>query len=161
MNDVSFAPDGTLYVTDTGPDSSSADATDRQAIYHFARAGDPVNIMRDTDLGGPDGIVAADTMVVYATFKSNQVIRVSHSGARTTIATLPGGKVDGLRELPHGSYVVTSWDAKTVYHLMPDGTLTPIATGITSPAGVAYNIKRDQVAITSMQTGRMYIVALR
>ena len=162
MNDVSFAPDGTLYVTDTGPDPGSKDTTgDHDAIFHFTAPDHPVALATGSDLGGPDGLVASDTSVVYATFHADRVVRIARSGARTTLATLPGGKVDGLRELPHGSFIVTSWDAHSVFHLMPDGHLTPIATGITSPAGVAYNVKRDRVAITSMQGNSMYIVSLR
>lgn len=161
MNDVSFAPDGVLYVTDTGPDPGTSDTADHDAVFRFPDAGHPVQLVRGADLSGPDGIVAADTGFVYATFGANRVERITNSGARSTVATLPGAKVDGLRRLGDGSFIVTSWNAHSVFRLLPDGTLLTIATGIDSPAGVAYDQARHQLAITSMNGNSMYFVTLK
>jgi|GEM_PF-861083 len=161
LNDVSFAPDGTLYVTDTGPDSGKTSTMDRDAIYRFGPTGIPVAAAEGSDLSGPDGIIASDAGFVYSTFGANRVERISRSGKRTRLATLPGAKADGLRELSGGSMVVTSWDAHSVFRLAPDGRLTTIASGINSPAGVAYNPAKHQLAITSMNGNTMYLVTLK
>lgn len=155
LNDVSFAPDGTLYVTDTqGRDSVGA-------IYHFDRGGHASRVAAGAALDGPDGIVALpDGGVLYATFGGSRVARVEANGATTTFATLPAQKVDGLRRLADGSYVVTSWDAHTVYHLLANATLQPLLTGVTSPAGVAIDSRRHTLAVTSMTDNKMYLVTL-
>lgn len=161
MNDVAFAPDGTLYVTDTGPGPGLPNTSDRDAIYHFATAGHPTAMVTGSDLAGPDGIVVSDTDVVYSTFGADRVVRIPRFGARTNVATLPGGKVDGLRRLPDGSYVVTSWDAHSVFRLLSNGTRRTELTGVTSPAGVAYDSRRNRLAVTSMQGNRLYLVSLK
>ena len=155
LNDVSFAPDGTLYVTDTqGRDSVGA-------IYHFDRSGHASRVAAGAALDGPDGIVALpDGGVLYATFGGNRVARAQANGATAPFATLPAQKVDGLRRLADGSYVVTSWDAHTVYHLLANATLQPLLTGVTSPAGVAIDTRRHKLAVTSMTDNKMYLVTL-
>lgn len=161
LNDVSFAPDGTLRVTDTGPDPSKrATSSDHDAIYRFDGAGHATAIVQDTALDRPDGIVALGDGVIYATFGANRVVRVPSSGARSTVAALPGAKVDGLRQMSDGSFVVTSWDAHSVFHLTPDGSLHALLSGVKSPAGVAIDTRRNQLAVTSMSDNRFYLVSL-
>lgn len=155
LNDVSYAPDGTLWVTDTqGPDSAGA-------IYHFDRKGHATRVAHGKDLDGPDGIVAlTNGGVMYATFGADRVARVAPNGTATRVVTLPGKKVDGLRRLADGSYVVSSWDAHTVYRLTGDSTLHPLLTGVTSPAGLAIDAHRNRLAVTSMNDNRLYFVPL-
>lgn len=155
LNDVSFAPDGTLYVTDTqGRDSVGA-------IYHFDRRGHATRVVSGAALDGPDGIVTLhDGGLLYATFGANRVARVAPDGKATTVATLPGKKVDGLRRLTDDSYVVTSWDAHSVYHLLANGTLQPLLTGVASPAGVAIDARRHHLLVTSMNDNKLYLVTL-
>lgn len=155
LNDVSYGPDGTLWVTDTqGPDSAGA-------IYHFDRTGHATKVASGKALDGPDGIVALpDGNVLYATFGANRVARMTPSGSATPVVTLPGAKVDGLRRLADGSYVVSSWDAKSVYRLTGDSTLHPILTGVTSPAGLAVDARRHRLAVTSMNDNKLYFVPL-
>ena len=160
LNDVAFSPDGALYVTDTGADSGKTDPNDRDAVFRFTVADHPTRVIAGTALSGPDGIVASDTGFTYSTFKSDLVEHVARSGARTTIATLPGAKVDGLRRLSDGSLVVTSWNAHSVFRIAPEGKMTVVASGINSPAGVTYDAAQHRLAITSMNGNSMYFVTL-
>ena len=155
LNDVSFGPDGTLWVTDTqGPDSVGA-------IYHFDRTGHATKVASGKALDGPDGIVALpDGNVMYATFGADRVARMTPNGNATTVVTLPGKKVDGLRRLADGSYVVSSWEAKTAYRLGSDNALHPLLTGVTSPAGLAIDARHHRLAVTSMNDNRLYFVPL-
>ncbi|MDQ2890858.1 MAG: SMP-30/gluconolactonase/LRE family protein [Gemmatimonadota bacterium] len=161
MNDVAFGKDGSVYVTDTGPDAGKPDSADHDAIYRLYPDGRTVTIARSADLAGPDGIVVTDSGVVYATFKGHVIEAIAGSGARRTVMNMPGGRDDGLRLLPDGSYVVTSWDTKTVYRMQDGGTLLPVLTGVTSPAGVALDTRRQTLAVTSMQDNKLYLLPLR
>ena len=161
MNDVAFGKDGSVYVTDTGPDAGKPATADHDAIYRLYPDGRTVAIVRSPDLGGPDGIAVADTGLAYATFKGHTVNEISASGARHVVVNMPGGRDDGLRRMPDGSFVVSSWDTKTVYRLLPDGALHPILTGVTSPAGLAYDAERQMLAVTSMQENRLYLLPLK
>jgi sugar lactone lactonase YvrE len=161
MNDVAFASDGSVYVTDTGPDAGKPDSADHDAIYRLYHDGRTATIAKSPSLMGPDGLIVSDSGILYATFKGRSVEAISKSGTHRVFATLPDKQVDGLRQLPGGSYVVTSWGARTVYRIEPDGKVQAVLTGVTSPAGVAYDTTHDKLAITSMQDNKLYLLPLR
>lgn len=171
MNDLAFAPDGTLWVTDTGPDRSGStppDTTkDMDAVWRVAlrgpNEGRARSAARGLALGRPDGLVLDGAGVLITTFGAHRLERVGAGtpGSWNTAASLPAGRDDGLRRLPDGSLAVTSWDARAVWRLRLGSKPTPILTEVTSPAGVAVDSRRDRLAVTSMQGNAMYLVPLR
>jgi sugar lactone lactonase YvrE len=164
MNDLAFAPDGTLWITDTGPDRTAPiDTTkDMDAVWTVSPDGAVSAVARGLSLARPDGLVLDGNGALVATFGANRIERVARGSAgSTTFATLPGGRVDGLRRLGDGSLVVTSWDAMTVWRLPRSGPPVPLLTAVTSPAGVAIDTRRNRLAVTSMQSNTMYLLPLR
>jgi sugar lactone lactonase YvrE len=165
MNDLLFADDGALWVTDTGPDRATTPidtSRDVDAVWRVAADGRVQAVARGLALERPDGIVAQGGGALVATFGGK---RLEHVGGAVpngwdVFTTLPAGRVDGLRRLPDASLLVTSWDAGTVWHLMPNGKLTPLLTGVTSPAGVAVDTRRHRLAVTSMQGNALYLLPL-
>lgn len=165
MNDLAFAPDGTLWITDTGPDrgKTPVDTTqDMDAVWTIAPGGTVGTVARGLSLDRPDGVVLDGDGALVATFGANRIERVARgtSGATTT-ETLPGGRVDGLRRLTDGALLVTSWDAGTVWRLPPGKPRVALLTAVTSPAGVAVDTRRHRLAVTSMQGNTMYLLPLR
>jgi sugar lactone lactonase YvrE len=165
MNDVAFAPDGSVWITDTGPDRTKTPvdtSKDEDAVWRVDRSGRVQAVARGLMLGRPDGIVLDGTGALITTFGANRIERVG-GGARNSVsthATLPGGRVDGLRRLADGTLVTSSWDAKTVWRL--DGTNAPHAllSDVTSPAGIAVDTRRHRLAVTSMQDNTLYLLPL-
>lgn len=164
MNDVGYAPDGSLWITDTGPDRTKTPvdtSKDEDAVWRIAPNGRVRAVARGLSLDRPDGIVLDGTSALVATFGSNRIERVTDGGTKSTpVATLGGGKIDGLRRMRDGSLIATSWDAHSVWRL--DAAYKPHAllTGITSPAGVAVDTRHHRLAVTSMQDNRLYLVPL-
>jgi hypothetical protein len=104
-----------------------------------------------------DGVGALVT-----TFGANRVERVG-AGLGTsfaTHATLPGGRLDGLRRLADGTLVTSSWDAKTVWRLGAGLEPVPLLENVQSPAGIALDSRRHRLAVTSMQTNTLYLLPL-
>jgi sugar lactone lactonase YvrE len=166
MNDVAFAPNGGLWITDTGPDrgASPPDTThDMDAVWRVESDGRVHAAARGLSLDRPDGIVLDGNGVIVATFGASRLERVGAGmpGNWSVVASLPSGKVDGLRRLPDGSLVVTSWDAGTVWEREPNGELEPLMRDVKSPAGVAVDTRRHRLAVTSMQGNALYLMPLR
>lgn len=165
MNDVAWGSDGTLWITDTGPDRSKTpvDTTkDLDAVWQIMPDGEVRAAARGLALDRPDGLLLDDNGALVATFGANRIEHVNARGERgqQTVLTLPGGRVDGLRRLPDGGVVVTSWDAKSVYRARPGDSLRVLLTDVTSPAGVAVDTKRGRLAVTSMQGDAVYLLPL-
>lgn len=167
MNDVAFAPDGSIWVTDTGPDRSKVpiDTThDVDAVWHVTTDGAVHAAARGLSLDRPDGLVIdGGNAALVATFGSNRIEKV-WAGVKTapaTIETLPAGRLDGLRQLADGSLIVTSWDAGSVWRLWgEDDEPRRVIAGLTSPAGVAIDTRRHRLAVTSMQRNELYLVPI-
>jgi sugar lactone lactonase YvrE len=165
MNDVAWGADGTLWITDTGPDRTKTpvDTTkDLDAVWRITPDGRVRPVARGLALDRPDGILLDDNGALVTTFGASRIEHVSASGERgqQTVMTLPGGRVDGLRRLPDGAMVVTSWDTKSVYRARPGDSLRVLLADVTSPAGVAVDTKRARLAVTSMQNDALYLLPL-
>jgi len=118
LNDLTAAPDGTLYVSDTGfrkvqgladPQKSGGDA-----IYAIDVQGGVSVLIKGPELGQPNGLLADDQGVWVASL-DGEVYRVSRAGQRTAVATLPGGGLDGLVRTASGRLIVSSWQTSTIY----------------------------------------------
>ena len=165
MNDVAWGADGTLWITDTGPDRGTTPvdtSKDLDAVWQILPDGQVRAAARGLALDRPDGILLDDSGALVSTFGAKRIEHVDARGERGqhTVLTLPGGRVDGLRRLPDGAMVVTSWDAMSVYRARPGDSLRVLLTDVTSPAGVAVDTKRGRLAVTSMQDNTMYLLPL-
>lgn len=172
LNDLAYAPDGALWVTDVGPDRRvvggrlRVDTTrDVDAVYRIVpgRPGGAVRTLaRGLHLGRPDGVAPdADGRALVATFGDRVLERVGPPDSSKVVVTrLPGGRVDGLRPAPGGGWLVSSWDAHAVYRFRVGEPLRPVLTGVTSPAGIAVDTRRHRLAVTSMQENALYLVPL-
>lgn len=166
MNDVAFAPDGSIWITDTGParDKTPVDTThDCDAVWHVTPDGSVHAAARGLWLDRPDGIVVDGRSVLVATFGGNTIERVWATGQKepSTIESLPAGRLDGFRRLADGTLLLTSWDAGVVWRLWKDDEPRRVLAGVTSPAGVALDTRRHRLAVTSMQRNELYLLPLQ
>jgi sugar lactone lactonase YvrE len=164
MNDVAWAPDGSLWITDTGPDRSHSPvdtSADVDAVWRAFPDGRVQSVARGLWLDRPDGLVLRGSDALVATFGARRIERVAPGATAAPVERmLPGGRVDGLRREPDGSLLVSSWDAGTVWRLARDGALHPLLTHVQSPAGIAVDTRRGRLAVTSMQGNAFYLLPL-
>jgi sugar lactone lactonase YvrE len=164
MNDVAYAADGSLWITDSGPERTTTPvdtSKDEDAVWRLAPNGRVTAVARGLSLDRPDGLVLDGNSALVTTFAANRIERVSDgTGKSTVVATLGGGKVDGLRRMVDGSLIATSWDAQKVWSL--DAAFRPhtLLSGVVSPAGVAVDTRHHRLAVTSMKGNSLYLVPL-
>jgi len=146
LNDVAVGDDGTVYVTDTGGDYG----TPPGAVYAIGNDGKPRVLAKGKELERPNGLVYYEGALLVAAYASdaNEVYRLGLDGRKAPFATVPAKELDGLVRLPDGTLLVTSWAGNAVYRLLGSGAHAEIvATGILTPAQIAYDPKSSQLLV--------------
>jgi sugar lactone lactonase YvrE len=167
LNDLSAAPDGLLYVSDSGlakikgvadPQKNGADA-----IYTVDARGAASALVKGADLGQPNGLLA-DAAGVWVASLAGQLYRVDPKGQRQAVVALPGSGLDGLVQTGSGSLIVSSWETSTVYVAKaplaspaPPGAFEPLITELETPGDLGYDPTRRQLMVPLFQQNAVYI----
>jgi hypothetical protein len=162
LNDVAAGEDG-LYVTDTGVEGSASrlNHVGPDRVYRI----DPkhaVSVAIENDsLAGANGITwdASGRRFVVVPFVGKTV--VAWTPGSKTVTPLGGtkGMADGVELLDGGRILFTSW-ADSSLDVLENGTVTPVSTGLPSPADIGVDTKRNRVAIPLLMENRVEFRAL-
>jgi sugar lactone lactonase YvrE len=160
LNDVAADGKGGVYVTDTGVDDKFApNGTD--AVYHVDKAGKVATVIKDKDLGGPNGVWPGDGGAVWVvTFRSGELFSVDAKGKKGAAEKLPKGQLDGVVAIGGGELLISSWEGKAVYRGKPGGPWTEVVKDVAAPADIGWDAKRKQVLIPEFQGDSVMIVPL-
>ncbi|MFO7181323.1 MAG: SMP-30/gluconolactonase/LRE family protein [Pseudomonadota bacterium] len=141
LNDLAAAPDGRVFVSDSGPKMEGPGA-----VYVIDKAG-KVKPFATGELGAPNGLWFRDGRLLVATIGSNDVYELDASGKRTDLAKLPKGGLDGIVLLADGTLLISSWEGSAVYRGSPGGTFEAVIAGIDGPADIGFDAKRGLVLV--------------
>jgi hypothetical protein len=184
LDDLAFAPDGTLYVSDTGlAKPKKGKGTELQksgadAIYAVDARGVSRLFVKGPELGQPTGLLA-DATGLWVANLSGELFRVSAEGKRFPGARLPGAGLQGLVETEAGSLVLACSETSTVYlgkrrDVVPGGVVPgaesdapavpappaafdPLITELSSPGRIGYDRKRRQLLVPLLKDDSLYI----
>jgi sugar lactone lactonase YvrE len=162
LNAVAAAPDGTIYVSDSGlkAGKEGLEPTGSDAIYRIGTRGTAEPVLRDKSLNRPNGLVADNEGVWVASFGSNELYRVNvkgNEGKKEQVHQLPTGALDGLVALPDGSVLVSSWAGGAVYRGKPGGSFSAVVKDVKSPAAIGYDQKRNALLIPLFESDAVQI----
>lgn len=138
LNDMAAAPDGALYVTDTGvAEGFSHPGPDR--IYQI-KGGKASVALESTDLSAPNGITWVpdkEEFVIVPFMGTNIVAWKPGEKEVRTLGTGPG-QHDGVEVLDEGGLLITSWADSSLF-ILKDGRSTRVGTGIPSAADIGFD----------------------
>lgn len=149
LNDLSAGPDGVVYVSDSGLKEGFA-SNGSDAVYKLVD-GKAVALIKNKDLGGPNGLLATATGVWVVTFGSGELYLVDASGTRSQVQKLPTGALDGIVQLNDGALAISSWEGSSVLRGTPGQTFEVLISDAKSPADIGYDSKRNRVLIPHFQ----------
>jgi len=120
LNDLTIAPDGSAYMTDTRP---SAHADSR--VYRF-KDGDVEVWLDGPEIDRANGLwVHGDELLVGNTGDGSlKAVELSTKHVRKVV-TLGAGVVDGIRVDRRGNYLVSHWEGQ-VYVVSPQGEVVEV-----------------------------------
>jgi sugar lactone lactonase YvrE len=162
LNDLAVAPDGTLYLTDTGirigADGVTETGTD--AVYRIPRGGAPIAIASGAALQRPNGLVSDGDGVLMVPFGSNEVLRIGGDGTRAVVARLPAGQLDGIVRARDGSLLISSWEGRAIYRVDARGGVEAVVQNVEAPADIGYDAVRNRLLIPLFMANRLQLQPL-
>lgn len=149
LNRLSSAPDGTIYLSDSGLVKGKAglEGTDKAAVHSLSKWGNLQRLARGEDLNQPTGVAADNDGVWVASWTKAELLRLSKRGKRSAPVPAPTAKLDGIVRLPDGTMLLSSWEKKAVYIGHPGAEFTLVAENAPSASGIGYDSKRRRVLI--------------
>ncbi|MGC9386016.1 MAG: SMP-30/gluconolactonase/LRE family protein [Hydrogenovibrio sp.] len=145
INGVSTAPDGGLYVTDSGM-APGFKPSDTEALYKVDTRG-KITQLKSGKLGHPNGVYAQGDTLWMVTLGSGQLRTMTLDGTEKSRMTLPFNRLDGLIVTNDNRLITSSWKAKGVYEITPDDHLKLIVGELESPADLGYDSQRNRLLI--------------
>lgn len=181
LSDVSAAPDGTLYVSDSslararskgkGKAEPGVEAplqhNGRDTIFLVDARGVLRVFAQGRDLGQPTGLLA-DGGGVWVTSLQGQLYRLAADGKRVASAQLPGTGLRGLIETETGRLALAAASTSSVYigRRPPEsegggapvtGGFDPIISDLTLPGDIGYDRGRRQLIVPLVGENALYI----
>jgi sugar lactone lactonase YvrE len=164
LNDIVAAPDGKIYVSDTGrkvgADGKTLEPNGNDAIYVIQK-GKAKTLAKRTELGQPNGLLWTDKgLVVVTNDESGEVYRLDEKAKRQDVTKLPAGKLDGLLALGD-SLLVTSWASNSVYRGKLGGTFEVALPEQKTPADIGYDTKRGRLLVPLLMENTVAVYDLK
>jgi hypothetical protein len=164
INDLTFMPNGDMYITDTGwLDSASAPRPPVAYRIYRVTPDRKVSVAAEGKaFDGPDGIDwdARRKVVVLAPLMG-KAVQTWLPGQAAPTSLMPGaGAYDGLEVEADGRVLFTSWGDSTVNELVGDKTvrvLGPLDAGV---ADIAVDAKRGRMAVILLTANRLELWTL-
>ncbi|MEY3162148.1 MAG: hypothetical protein RIT25_2139 [Planctomycetota bacterium] len=159
LNDVSVAPDGAVWVTDSGMDASfQPDGND--AIHVIEPAGTVRLVARSTELGNPNGIVATATGAYVVELGAGWFSQVDFAGRRTPLTKAPSAGLDGLVRLQDGRWLASSWAGSCILAFDRQGGVRPLVEDLDKPADIGLDAVRGRLLVPLFGKGEVHVIVL-
>jgi len=150
VNDIAAAPDGSLYVSDSGIAFAAGGTADTgSAAIYRVRTNGTVEVVADgSGLQRPNGLLfEPERGLLMAPFGSSAVFSVSAAGDLTALVTLPAGTLDGLAATGDGTLLVSSWQSGSVWAVTPATEIRELAADLPSPADIGFDARRSRLLV--------------
>jgi sugar lactone lactonase YvrE len=164
LNDIAIAPNGAIYITDTGIRFDDVGNILHPGPDRIFRIGPDRKVsvaVRGDTLGRPNGITLdpVGRRFIIVQFGGKAVMAWKPGDKAPTVIARGAGGFDGV-EMIGGKIVVSSWTDSSITRF--DSTQgTKIITGVPSPADIGYDAKRNRLLIPIFTGNRVEIWQLR
>lgn len=164
INDLTFMPNGDIYITDTGwlDNATGPRAPVSYRIYRVTPDRKVSVALEGKALEGPDGIDwdPRRKVVVLAPLMG-KAVQTWNPGQAAPTNLMPGpGQYDGLEVEADGRVLFTSWGDSTVNELVGNKTVRVIGPLQAGVADIAVDAKRGRVGVLLLTANRFELWTL-
>jgi sugar lactone lactonase YvrE len=159
LNDIAAAPDGSLYVTDTGPDGKST-KTKGNRIFRVGPDHQASVALHSDSLGSPNGITwdPHGKRFIIVQWGDSHILSWRPGDAVARTIGFGANQSDGVELLPDGRLVLTSWAEHAL--IIDHANQKMTVRGFSAPADFAVDTRRSRLAIPIMDQDRVEFYAL-
>jgi hypothetical protein len=149
LNDIAVAPDGRVFVTDSGMKvgEKGLEPAGGDAVYEIDKSGKVKTLAKAKDLNAPNGLALLDKKLVVVSLGSDEAFTLSDKGEKENVTHLPKGGLDGVIALGADTLLISSWQGSAVYRGKLGGSFEPVLNGVKSPADIGFDTKRNRVLV--------------
>jgi sugar lactone lactonase YvrE len=160
-NDIAYAPDGTLYISDTGLQFQEPSGVRWTTIYRIFRrtaAGTVEIALQDTTMAGPNGVLwdPARNGLLIGSLRTTPILLWRPGESAATVLARGTGGFDGITRSNSGRIFVSSQDGSSIMELI-NNRLTRLIDNIDSPGDIGYDTRRERVLIPLLGAGRVEV----
>jgi sugar lactone lactonase YvrE len=165
LNDITAAPDGSLYATDTGVRFDSAgnrQHTGPDRVFRI-RGRTPTVALEGAVLGEPNGIAwdpERRRFLLGPIVGDSSVLAWGGPGTRPAAIAKGPGRYDGIEVLPGGRVLVSAWNDSTVSEIAGN-RLRPLIRGVSAAADIGVDPVAGIVAIPLLREDRVELWKLK
>ncbi|QKI90053.1 SMP-30/gluconolactonase/LRE family protein [Thiomicrorhabdus xiamenensis] len=156
LNGVTPASQGGVWVTDSGV-KEGFKPNGKDAIYHISPQGELTTLVKDMDLGRPNGILEKNDELLMVTIGSGEVHHFDLKGKLLRSEKMPFNRLDGLIEDVTGKVIFSSWTAKAVLQWQDGEAPKALFENMQSPADLGLDSQRNRVLIPSFMENKVWI----
>lgn len=160
LNDITRAPDGSFYVSDTRFVFSDSgvrhESPDR--IYRVAVDGGVSVAIEGDTLGMPNGVLwdaEANRLLIVAIGRARIHEWRPGDAAPRLVAAGPGG-YDGIESLGGGRFILTAQDDSSV-SILADGAVTAVVRNLPSPGDLGWDPGRRRVMVPLLDLNQVQV----
>ncbi len=158
LNGITPGNGDSVYVTDSGM-KPGFESSGTDAIYKVWENGQVETILKDPNMGSPNGIVNDNGDIYVVFFNTAKMIKMDDKGNVTEMPKPYGSKLDGLVVLKDGSLAMSSWESSSI-EVYKDGDYETIAEFLNSPADMDVDTKRNRLLIPLFNENKVLILPL-
>ena len=151
LNDVAAGSGGELYITDTGirfAADGSMGTPGKQRIFRSQGTGAATVAMEGDSLANPNGIAwdSGRNAFIVVPFGGASIMTWASGDSSTKPLASGPGQYDGVEVLNGGRILVSSWADSSV-HVVENGQMRRMITGVAAPADIGYDTRRNRVLV--------------
>ncbi len=158
LNGITAGNGDYVYVTDTGM-KPGFEASGTDAIYKVWANGKVETILKDPNMGRPNGILNDNGDIYVVFFSTAKMIKMDDKGNITEMPKPFGARLDGLVKLKDGSLAMSSWESSSI-DVYKNGEYETIAEFLNSPADMDVDTKRNRLLIPLFNEDKVLILPL-
>jgi len=154
LNDIAAAPDGSLYITDTGPNSIS-DKTHGNRIFSVGPGRRPAVALHSDSLESPNGITwdARGKRFIIVQWGGRHILAWRPGEPQPRTIGFGASQSDGVEVLADGRLIFTSWAEHAI--IIHYGAEEFTVRGFSAPADFGVDTRRHRLALPVMDKDRV------